>query len=221
MTNKKRQSTKSKPDVGTLIGDPVYSLNLELDFNDMIPFVLSNIRRRSVFSVLYFFINTATLLFMLFYILWAVALGHLNAWKILWQLFAGIICGSILVIPPHEMLHGLAYRMLGARKIRFGADLKQFIFYVTADRFPISKKELAFLALTPFVLINVVLIGIVLGWASQLTLFFTALLLSHNIMCIGDFAMIAFAYHHKGKIFTFDDIEKKKSYFFEKTGHSY
>ena len=120
------------------------------------------------------------------------------------------------MIPPHELLHGLAYRLLGARKIKFGMDLQQFIFYVTADRFPISKKELAVLAMTPFVLINLGLIALTATWISQFTIFSASLLLCHNIMCIGDFAIISYAFSQKGELFTYDDIEKKKSYFFER-----
>jgi len=119
------------------------------------------------------------------------------------------------VIPPHELLHGLAYRILGARNIKFGVDLQQFIFYVTAHRFPISKKELAFLAMTPFVMINLLIIALTAIWASQFTLYSASLLLCHNIMCIGDFAMISYAFSQKGRLYSYDDTELKKNYFFE------
>jgi len=216
MTNTKAQGAKKKPDTETLQKDPGYRMILELDFGEMIPFVMKNIKRREGISLVYFMINAATLLLILFYIIWGIRDGIFNGGKILVQIVAGFLAGSILVIPPHELLHGLAYRLLGARKIKFGADLHQFIFYVTADRFPISKKELAFLALTPFFLINLATIVLTTGWATHLTLFSATFLLSHNIMCIGDFAMIAYAYHNKEEILSFDDIQKKKSYFYSK-----
>jgi len=97
-------------------------------------------------------------------------------------------------------------------------DLHQFIFYVTADRFPISRNELVFLALTPFIAINISAIVITSLWAHQLTLFTSTLLLSHNTMCIGDFAMIAYAFSRKGELITYDDPQKKRSYFYEKSG---
>ncbi|MCD4710589.1 MAG: DUF3267 domain-containing protein [Bacteroidales bacterium] len=218
MTIKKPTRSKKIPDAETLQKDSRYRKILELDFSEMIPFVLSNIRKRGVIPLLYMTINAATLLFIIFYAVWSVKSGQLSAGKIFWQIVAGIVAGSILVIPPHEILHGLAYRMLGARKIRFGVDLQQFIFYVTADRFPISRRELAFLALTPFVIINMVIIVVTAGWATQITLFFTSLLLSHNIMCIGDFAMVSYAFSQKGELYTYDDTDKKRSYFFEREG---
>ncbi len=218
MTNPKAQRSKRKPDAESLQKDPGYRMILELDFREMIPFVLKNIKRRNGITLLFFAINAATLLFILFYIVWGIRNGIFNGGKILGQIVAGFMAGSILVIPPHEILHGLVYRLLGARKIKFRADLQQFIFYVTADRVPISKRELTFLALTPFILINLVTIVITIGWGTHFTLFSATFLLSHNIMCIGDFAMISFVYQNKGTVFSFDDIQNKKSYFFTKTG---
>lgn len=216
MTNTKSRWSKHKPDVESLQKDSAYRMILELDFKDMIPFVLSNIRKRGFISLFYISLNSVFLLFIILYAFWGVKTGSLNAGKISWQILAGILAGSILAIPPHELLHGLAYRILGARKISFGMDLQQFIFYVTADRFPISKRELAFLALIPFVLINLALITVTAFWASRLTLFSATFLLCHNLMCIGDFAMITYAYSQKGSIYTYDDTGNKKSFFFEK-----
>ncbi len=215
MTNTKSKLYRKNPDVEKLQKDPSYRMILDLDFSEMIPFVLSNIQKRSLIPLFYISINAGFLLFIVLFSVWSVRMGSLSAGKIFWQILSGILAGSIAVIPPHELLHGLAYRILGARKIRFGMDLQQFIFYVTADRFPITKRELAFLAMLPFLIINLVLITVTVGWAPQIALFSATLLLSHNMMCIGDFAMISYAFSQKGKLYTYDDTEKKKSYFFE------
>lgn len=216
MTNTKAMSSRKIPDAETLQNGNKYHLILELDFNEIIPFVFSNIRKASLSNFFYLIINFASLLFVIGYALWSMNSGYFSIGKVILQVLAGILAGSILVIPPHELLHGLAYRILGARNIKFGVDLQQFIFYVTAHRFPVSKKQLAFLAMTPFVLINLALIVITVLWAPRITLLSTSLLLSHNIMCIGDFAMISYAFRQKHEIYTFDDTEKKLSYFFVK-----
>ena len=218
MTNTKARGPRLKPDAETLQKENGYRKILELDFSEMIPFVLENIRLRGIIPFFYMTINALSLLFIIIYAVWSVRVGPLSAGKAFWQILAGVLAGSIAVIPPHEILHGLAYRILGARKIRFGADFQQFIFYVTADHFPISKRELAFLAMTPFVLINMVIIALTAAWASHITLFSASLLLSHNIMCIGDFAIISYAFSQKGTLYTFDDIGNKRSYFFKREG---
>ena len=218
MTNSKAGPSKGMPDAGTLENDPVYTKIHELEFSEMIPFVLSNIRKRGIIPLLYLGINLIFLLLMVLIIVGGVGLELLNAWSIIWQLLGGFLAGSILVIVPHELLHGLAYRIIGARKIQFGADLQQFIFYVTAHRFTISKGQLAFLAMTPFVLINLVLITLTLVWAKEYLLFAATLLFCHNIMCIGDFAVLNYACKHRGELYTYDDTLNKKSYFFTREG---
>lgn len=207
-----------KPDADTLLTDPRFKKILELDFSNMIPFVISNIRKGGILPFFYMMINIAALLVIILYALWLARNGYSGTGRIFWQITGGILAGSLLVIPPHEMLHGLAYRILGARNIKFGMDLQQFIFYVTADRFPISKGELGFLAMTPFVLINLCLLVPTLVWIPQVILFSTSLLLSHNVMCIGDFAIVSYAVSQKSPLFTYDDIGKKKSYFYVKVG---
>jgi hypothetical protein len=216
MRNTKAGKARKMPDAETLHKDPGYRQILTLEFSEMIPFVLSNIRKRGIIPLLYMGVNMLFLFFIILFAIWGIRTGFLNGGKIFWQLLGGILAGSILVIAPHELLHGMAYRLLGARKIQFGADLQQFIFYVTANRFPISKRQLAFLAMTPFVLINLLVIALTLAWASQFVLFSASLLFCHNIMCIGDFAIVNYACNHKGELYTYDDTENKRSYFFER-----
>ncbi len=216
MTNQVSYEQGGNPDVETLKGDPAFHQILELDFNDMIPFVFKYIRKPGLVPWVFVTLHAAFLAFAIGFVIWGVSEGWLKWTLIIKQSLLGIIAGSIIVIPPHELLHGLAYRMLGAKKIRFGADLHQFIFYVTADRFPISGTQLYLLAMTPFVVINALLIAITALWLPQITLFTAIMLLSHNIMCIGDFAMVNYVRQTPGEIYTFDEIDRKKSFFFKK-----
>lgn len=204
-----------KPDVTKLRNDPRYRQVHELDFQDMIPFVLENIRKKGIISFLYLFLNLASLAFIILYAAWGLTGSRFGWSTLILQSLGGIIAGSILIIPIHELLHGLAYRILGARKIKFGADFQQFIFFVTADRYPVSKHELYFLAMTPFVIINMATLLIFWSWLPQGIPFLGLLLLSHNIMCIGDFAIVNYASQNPNRIYTFDETEQKKSYFFE------
>jgi hypothetical protein len=207
----------SRPTVDTLQKDPHYRLTLELDFSEMTPFVLNNIKGREKVALLFMVLNLLTLVGIALYLLWGLTGDHLSGAKVFWQMLTGVLAGSILIIPPHEILHGLAYRLLGARHIHYGVDFSQFIFYVTADRFPITRNELRFLALTPFMVINTACIALTAIWFTDWILFSATLLLSHNIMCIGDFALTSYANKHTGEVYTYDEIEEKKSYFYELT----
>lgn len=204
------------PDVETLQSDPAYQLIFELGFQDIIPFVMAQIKKRSLFPWLYFAINLGMLILILILSIKGFNDQSLHWKELIINAVTGIVAGSILIIPIHELLHALAYLILGARKIIFGADLSQLIFYVTADRYPVSGNQIHLLTMTPFVVINLavaVLTGLVFPGALLFAGFF---LLSHNMMCIGDFAISGFISGQRGRVYTYDEPERKMSYFYEK-----
>ena len=216
MTKKASARASRIPGVKELQNDPSFRQILELDFNDMIPFVLSNIKRRGIISFFYALVNIGSLVAIVLFLVLELAESHLSWISILKQFAAGVFTGSILVIPVHEFLHGMAFWILGSKKITYGADMQQLIFFVTADRFPVSGRELLFLAKTPFLVINTITIIIVMVWLPQMILFSAFFLISHNLMCIGDFAMVNYVLLQGKKIYTFDEVLGKKSYFYEK-----
>ncbi len=52
-----------------------------------------------------------------------------------------MITGFTIIIPVHEGIHAIVYKMLGAKNIRFGADVKKMIFYATADKYVTTRKK--------------------------------------------------------------------------------
>ena len=195
--------------------EELYTKILELNFDEMIPFVLSNIRRKGLMSWLFVAVNVIGLSSVGVFSIWGIYTGWIPWSRFIIQLILGILAGSIIVIPFHELLHGLAYKILGAKKITFGANLQQFFFFVTADRFLVNRKELYFLALFPFGALNVVLLTVALFWLPQYSILFGFLLLSHNLMCIGDFAVTNYVLNEKEEVFTYDEPENKKSFFYK------
>lgn len=204
------------PDADKMRSDSGFRMVYELGFDEMIPFVFSQIRKKGIMSWLYFASVAGLMVFVAFQVIEALSGNVLSGRQVIWQSIAGIFSGSFLVIPVHELIHGMAYRMLGARKIIFGADLQQFIFYVTADRYPVSGKSIVFLAMLPFVLINLATFLVVFMLFPSHTVFAGVLLLSHNIMCIGDFAISNYVVRSPRALYSFDIPEEKKSYFYEK-----
>ncbi len=205
----------SNPDVETLRSDPAYQLVNTLGFQDMVPFVITQIKKRGLFSWLYFIVNLVMLALILLSSITGLADQTLTWKKVMVQTISGILAGSLLIIPIHELLHGLAYRILGARKIIFGADLEQMIFFVTANCYPVSGKQVHLLTMTPFIIINLITIAVTVYIFPGGILFSAFFLLSHNIMCIGDFAISGYVSSIAGKVYTFDEPEKKISYFYK------
>ncbi|MDQ1296823.1 MAG: hypothetical protein QG611_802 [Bacteroidota bacterium] len=142
--------------------------------------------------------------------------GYYQLKYIISHTILGLIIFPLVSIPFHEALHVIPFLLTGARKIRIGMDLKQYIFYVTAHRHVINSGQFRLVALIPFIIINIVLLIMIWSipglWKWSLSLF----LFVHTTMCAGDFALLNFYYiNRKKKIYTWDDADLKESYFYE------
>ncbi|MDP2337914.1 MAG: DUF3267 domain-containing protein [Bacteroidota bacterium] len=139
--------------------------------------------------------------------------GHSEA---LVSVVLAIIFSFTLLIIIHELLHALAYLLTGARQISFGFIPRKFIFYALADRQVIAYPAFHLVALTPFVIVNMICFVVLLATHnSQLIYFFLTVMCMHSLFCAGDMAMLAFYNLHRGKeIFNFDDRSEGKTYFY-------
>jgi hypothetical protein len=137
--------------------------------------------------------------------------------QIFWYGLIGLISSFTLMVPIHELIHGIAFKALGARSLKFGKDLKQMMFYVTVDHFVLSRRDFSILALAPFIVITFILLILEVTLPGPLRWFCLSAMFWHANMCIGDFAMLAFFEKHKyQEVFTFDDSQKKITYFYSK-----
>jgi len=188
-----------------------------LKYDSIIPFVFENIKHKNWAVTFYLFINSLYLAILAGISVYGFLKMDFNGGTYFSWILWGILGGSFVVIPFHEAFHGLAYKLQGAPKIHFGADMKQMLFYVAADKYVIGRRSFYVVALTPFMAINIItLVFTPFLSAYMLVMIFTFLLL-HNIMCIGDFAMVSYFAHHKDKeLFTFDDHQNRISYIFER-----
>jgi hypothetical protein len=121
----------------------------------------------------------------------------------------------LLLIPFHEGLHLVPFRLAGAKDIRIGADLRQGIIYVTANRFVAGLSLFSAVALTPFITITAGLAAAILfsppwwQWTLSMTLF------THTTMCIGDAILLGYMTEFKSRgVFTWDDADKGEAYFY-------
>ena len=124
-------------------------------------------------------------------------------------------CMFLVLLPVHEGIHALVLRQIGAAKVGFGWSWKSLIVYAYAQKFVMTLRENAYVAVMPFVVISVALI---VGWlvAPQYFLFWGFSLFLHTTACIGDFILIRLYYKNKLETrYIYDDIEgEKMSYFF-------
>lgn len=124
------------------------------------------------------------------------------------------VVGFALLFPVHEGLHGLAYKLLGAREVRFAFALRQLSAYALAHRFVTDSRRFAVVALAPFVVISAGLIAAALAF-EPFRFYLLCTLLIHTVGTSGDFALLNFLWLNRARgVVTYDDADERKSYFY-------
>ncbi|MCY7352286.1 MAG: DUF3267 domain-containing protein [Cytophagaceae bacterium] len=134
-----------------------------------------------------------------------------------WQALAAVPFSLLILLPLHEAIHAIVFRLLGAQKVGFGWEPKGLMVYAYAQKFVLTLRENTRIALMPFlVLTPALLLGIALVPEYRVLLALSLVL--HTFACMGDFALVRYARRNKARaIYLYDDVEgEKRSYFFEK-----
>ncbi len=134
------------------------------------------------------------------------------------QSFVLGLLSFFLMVPFHELIHGFMYKFYGAPKVKYGVYWSKLAFFAVAPEFVVSKREFIPLAIAPFIIIStflIILLGISLS-NKVFSFYLWGIFLIHSLGCAGDFALIGFFEKMgKRKIYTYDDSDSQKSYFYE------
>jgi hypothetical protein len=193
-----------------------FILDAALHHQELIPFVIKHLFIKNKVTIPYFILT------LLFFIYWAgldiysVYTGKLTLTAVITASASGIVV-SLLLAPLHELLHGAAYRVCGARSVTYKANWKKYYIMAIADQFVAGRKPFYFIGSSPFVIISVgltVLISISNPWLQVMWL---TTLWTHATMCAGDFGLMSyFAEHRDKEVVTFDDAKNSVSYFYSR-----
>lgn len=187
---------------------------LTVSYGDIVGFVLDYIKRKT--NLMVFFWGVCMIFFGISVIIRIDIAGLFELKKIFFHTLLGLIVFPLLIIPIHEGLHVLPYFISGARNIKVGMDLSQYVFYVTAHRHVASPTQFKIVALIPFIIISLSALLLTLYLPGLWKWSFSLFLLAHTTMCAGDFAMLNFYHINKRKkIYTWDDADLKEAYFYE------
>jgi len=188
---------------------------LTVPYKNLAEFVFEYLKKKSALTILFW---SVCIVFLCLTISIRIRITHYFPYShILYHSVLGMIILPLFIIPIHELLHVIPYYLSGARNIRIGMDLKQYLFYVTAHRYVASPLQFRIVAVTPFIIISAVLIFLIFLlpglWKWSLSVF----LFAHATMCAGDFALLNLYFLNKDKkLYTWDDADKKEAYFYER-----
>jgi hypothetical protein len=194
-----------------------FRLILNISYSELIPFIFDHLKKKSWLTCTYW---SVCIVFMFLAVFIRIRLGRTFPESgLLIHCALGLVILPVIFIPIHEFLHIIPYYFSGARNIRVGMDLRQYLFYVTAHRYVANPIQFWIVALTPIIVISIGLIAAIILlpglWSWSLSLF----LFVHATMCAGDMALLNFYFLNRSKtIYTWDDADKKEAYFYEKIG---
>ena len=132
-----------------------------------------------------------------------------------WTAGAFILSFSLLVA-IHELLHGFALLITGARKISFGANLRNFMFFAEADLHVMNRRQFRLVALTPFVVVKTLsVLGLIYFYAQPAGYLFIVTMCLHSLFCAGDIGLLSFFENQsRGKVYTYDSKKEDKTFYF-------
>lgn len=202
-----------KPTIEELEDSSRYSKELTLPYSDIAHFVVDRLLTASLPMILLWIVMlTSTVMSVVF---WPGLIFKMQEQQILKGFLAGTVLIPLLLVPLHEGLHLVPFRLAGARDIRLGTDLRQGIIYIAAHRFVTGKRLLSFVAMTPFAIVTAGMIAAIAlcpvwwQWVLSIALFV------HTTMCAGDAAMLTYTGSFSGKeVFTWDDADLMEAYFY-------
>jgi len=204
------QGNADQPSVSDLRNTDQFQLLLELGHKDLIPFVNEHYWKRKSWVTILHYLFSFTILVIWFWIGFQERYSF-DEW---FSRFGFAVLSFFVLLPIHELIHALVYKIAGAKDIRFGASLRQAYAYAIAHYFVANRLVFTWVAIAPFIVINSIL---VLGaiFLQQHAFYLIGVLLLHTAGTSGDFAMLNYLWVNRHQeIYTFDDAVENKTYFY-------
>lgn len=208
------------PSPEELLNNSDYELMNEVEYSNLKPFIFNEITQKSVLIKFYGILQILALAILIgilsFYLVGLIKSGLFKPEML--TIGLSILFSFTLLIPVHELIHAAAFLVLGKRDIGFGVQWKKYLFYAESNRQVLNLHEMIIVALAPF--LTVLIAGLCCFFFSPskvVSLSGLVIVLLHFMFCGGDFAIISFFNRYKEfEMYTFDDRNLKRSYYFRK-----
>lgn len=199
-----------------LINNDEYELLTEITHQNIREFIIDQIKNNKSVLLIYSIYQVVMITLFSFLFGKSIVLAIKDKPEFLYYTLGALLFSVTFLIIIHELLHGFAYYLAGARKISYGMILKKFIFYAQADMFVINKFQFHIVALAPFVIIKILTFtGALISSGTPLMYLFLVIMCAHSLFCAGDIAMLVFYKINNDKeIYNYDNRSEGKTYFY-------
>ncbi len=193
-----------------------YQVDSVFSYYDLIPFVVKYLFRKNTLTLGWLFIMLAFFAGWIWVIATGMISGDFTLGSILIDSGLGLLL-TLALIPVHELLHGIAYRICGAKSVSYKANWKQLYFMAVADGFVTHKKPFYFIGSLPFIVISLGMIAALFVVDPHNQVMLIAALWIHASMCAGDIGLMSFFKENRDRdVVTFDDVTAGMAYFLSK-----
>lgn len=206
------------PTIQELQNNDDFELIAELSHSQIKDFIINQISEGGRIIKIYMIYQALMILIGIFFLTRSLVLAFGgNVSPLLFTLTGLLITLSLLII-IHELLHGLALILAGARRVNFGAYPRKFIFYAEADRQVLNRRQFTFVALTPLFAVKIISLAAIIMYADHPFFYLPVFLMSaHSLFCAGDIGILSLFYRYRdSEIYSYDVKAEKKSYFYRK-----
>ncbi|MBK7406661.1 MAG: DUF3267 domain-containing protein [Saprospirales bacterium] len=193
-----------------------YRLLTSLHHQELIPFVQEHLRSNNWIARSYQILTMGLLGVSMGYILVSI-IRTPGDWDRILTYFSYGLALAFLLAPIHELIHGIALKIVGAPSVQYRANWRKLYFMAASDRFVTNDKEFYWIAFPPFAVVSMASIAMLLFLPFPWTFTALGLLTLHTAFCAGDFALAAFMNIHKNQgILTYDLTDEQLSFFYVK-----
>ncbi len=140
----------------------------------------------------------------------------LPLWDGFTKLCLGMVLGWVVLLPIHEHLHALAYRLVGASSVSVRYELRRMTALCVAPGQVVASPAFAVVCLAPLVVLNPLLVILTFALPTGTPAILVAgALLAHTGACSGDVSFLQFLWsQRRHQVFTFDDATHHRTYFY-------
>jgi hypothetical protein len=124
---------KPKPTIDDLNDPEKFERFASVDQSRIKEFVLRQVMADKKIIPIYMIYQTLLFLTGIFFFTRAIILTYRGDFIYLIISIGAILFSLTLLVAIHELLHGIALKLVGAPKVTFGGILKKFIFFSEAD----------------------------------------------------------------------------------------
>jgi len=204
------------PTIEDLQNQEQFELIAELEHSNIKEFVIDQLAEGGRLITVFMIYQILMMITGIFFITRSIILAYNGFSEPLIFTAIALAFSFSLLIPIHELLHGLALKFTGAKKVHYGAYLRKFIFYADADRHILNKAQFELIALAPFVTIKgITLVGMMLFFHSTVFYPVIIVMVTHSFFCAGDIGLLSIFYRYT-EVYTYDVRSEKKSYYFKR-----